>query len=404
MFVENRKSLWSFRAPEIYYGIGSLEALNDVEFNHCFIVTDEGVVRFGLFKILEKKLKDLNKKFTLFSEVEPDPTEQIVLKGLEVCKSSKPDLIIGLGGGSSIDTAKAIWVLYERPDLSLKDISPFMHLNIGKKAKLVAIPTTSGTGAEVTWAAVITKKEDSQGELKMELANKEIIPDVAIIDPVFTKTLPPNPTASTAIDAVSHIYEGIVSVFTNEFSYALGLSAMEHIRKYLPIAYRDGSDMVARDKLHIAATMAGLCLGNAQITAAHSLGHALGAIFHVPHGSCVGVFLPYVLEFYINDPNKKTEKILARFSKQLGLAEWTDTKETACKKAINDIRSLMAAVQFPRKLPELNLTKEKIEKNLDLIVQKTLQSPSLLLSPRIPNEEQIRKIINYALEGKSIDF
>ncbi len=404
MLGENRKTIWAFRAPEIYYGIGSLEALNDIEFSHCFIVTDEGVVRFGLFKILEKKLKDLNKKITLFSEVEPDPSEEIVRNGLNLCNTSNPDLIIGLGGGSSVDTAKAIWVLYERPELSLKDISPFTHLNLGKKARMVAIPTTSGTGAEVTWAAVITQKDDTLGELKMELANKEIVPDVAIIDPVFTKTLPPSPTASTAIDAVSHIYESIVSIFSNEFSYALGLSAMEHIRKYLPIAYRDGSDMVARDKLHIAATMAGLCLGNAQITAGHSLGHALGAIFHIPHGSCVGVFLPYVLEFYANDPNKKTEKMLARFAKQLGLAEWSDTKETACKKAINDIRNLMGTVQFPRKLSELNLTKEKIEKNLDLIVQKTLQSPSLLLSPRIPNEEQIRKIVIYALEGKSIDF
>lgn len=404
MVTNEKKTIWTFRSPEIYYGIGAIDALDTIPFNHCFIVTDEGIIRFGLIKIIEKKFNDLKRKYTIFSEVEPDPTEEIVMKAVKKCNECSADLILALGGGSAIDTAKAVLALCELPGLDLEEIAPFSDISFGNKIKLVAIPTTSGTGADVTWASVITKKDEVLGDLKLELAHKDMIPHIAIIDPVFTKTLPPAPTAATGLDAVTHIIEGIVSIFTNEFSYGLGLAAMENLRTYLPIAYKNGSDMLAREKIHTAATMAGLCFGNAQITLGHSLGHSLGTAFHVAHGLSVGVFLPYVLEFYINNTDKKAQQILAKFARQLGIAQWAESDEKAAKMLIQDLKDLMKKVDFPSTLTELNLTKEKIEKNMDVLVQKTFKSVSLLLSPRIPNEEQVKKIILYTLEGKSVDF
>lgn len=395
---------WFFGSPLICFGQNSLKFLQDIPGKRVFIVTDEFIEENLLINVTEK-LDEYGKDYDIFAEVLPDPPEEIVLKGVEKCNEINPDLIIAVGGGSSLDTAKAIWVMYERPDLDLDDIHPFKELELGKKSKLVAIPTTSGTGAETTWAVIITRTMPDGHELKLELANRDVVPNYAILDPVFTLTLPPKLTAATGFDALGHVYEGLISKFKNDFSDGMGVKAVELIREYLPIAYKEGKNLRAREALHNAAALAGLCFGNSQVIMGHALSHALGAVFHKPHGLCVGVFCPYVLQYQINDPeNDVPLKILAKTGKMLGIASWGDDDKTAANKVIEDIKSLQSKVDFPKTLEDLDISKAEFDDKIDLIIETTLESGSGEMSIRPANADDYKKILQYAFEGKNIDW
>ncbi|MBD3226755.1 MAG: iron-containing alcohol dehydrogenase [Candidatus Lokiarchaeota archaeon] len=397
------KNYWFFGSPLVCFGQGALNFLQDIPGKKVFIVTDPGIMELGLIDHLTKKLKQFNKKFKIFDEVEPDPREETVKKGAEICQKYQPDLIIGLGGGSSMDTAKGILFLHEKPEANLDELYPFNQIEIN--TKLLAIPTTSGTGAETTWAIVITREMPDGTDFKLELASRELVPDYAIIDPIFTQTLPPKITASTGFDALSHVMEGIVSIFKNDFSDGLAIEAIKLIREYLPRAYENGDDMEAREKMHNAACIAGLSFGNSQVFMGHSIGHSLGAVFHKPHGLTVGVALPYVLQFSLNNPdNDNVKKILAEYAKMLGIAKWSDEDMVAANKIIEDIKGLMKRVNFPMTIKDLGISKKEFEENLELIVSKVIDSQSAALSPRGASPAEYKKILEYAFNGKDIDF
>jgi alcohol dehydrogenase class IV len=397
-----KKNLWFFGSPFVCFGQGALEFLQDIPGKKAFIITDPGIVKFKIIDILTEKLKKYGKSFKVFDQVEPDPREETVIKGAEICKEFKPDLIIGLGGGSSIDTAKAILFLYEKPNQNLDDVNPFNKFGF-TKAKLLAIPTTSGTGAETTWALIITRKMEDGSDFKLELANRELVPSYAIVDPIFTKTMPPNITASTGFDALAHVWEGIISLFKNDFSDALAIKAISLIREYLPRAVKDGNDMEAREKMHNAACMAGLSFGNSNIMMGHSIGHSLGAVFHKPHGHTVGTILPYVLQFSMNNPdNPETTTILANFAKMTGIAEWADDEKVASGKVVDDIKKLMKETSFPTTLKEMGI--EELDSKMELVISKITESISVSQSPRAATLEQYKKILQYAYQGKDIDF
>ena len=399
-----KKNLWFFGSPFICFGQGALEFLQDIPGKKAFIVTDPGIVKFKIIDILLEKLKQFKKQYKIFDQVEPDPREETVIKGAEMCKEFKPDLIIGLGGGSSIDTAKAILFLYEKSDLNLDDVNPFNKFGF-TKAKLLAIPTTSGTGAETTWALIITRKMEDGSDFKLELANRELVPSYAIVDPIFTKTMPPTITASTGFDALAHAWEGIISLFKNDFSDGLAIKVIELIRKYLPRAVKDGNDMEAREKMHNAACMAGLSFGNSNIMMGHSIGHSLGAIFHKPHGNTVGVVLPYVLQFTMNNPeSNETTTILANVARMTGIADWSDDDKTASGKVVDDLKKLMKDTNFPKTLSEMGITTEELDAKMESIVSKITESISVSQSPRAATLEQYKKILQYAYQGKDIDF
>jgi len=399
----NDKKYWFFGTPLIAFGRGSLNFLQDIPGNKVFIVTDPGIVKLGLINYVTDKLKKYKKKFKIFDQVEPDPKEETVIKGAEICREFKPDLIIGLGGGSSIDAAKAILFLYEKPDMNLDELYPFNKCQLN--TKLLAIPTTSGTGAETTWAIIITRKMPDGSDFKMELASRELVPNYAIVDPIFTIKLPPKMTASTGFDALSHAWECLVSAFKNEFSDGLAIQAIKLIREYLPKAYKNGEDIEAREKMHIAACMAGLSFGNANVIMGHSIGHALGAVFHKPHGLTVGVVLPYVLQFVSNDPESNYSKqILSQCAKMLGIAKWDDSDELAVKKVIKDIKNLMDEVEFPKTIGEMGISKKELNEKIELIVSKIIDSQSSTTSPRAASPAEYKKILLYAFEGKDIDF
>ena len=233
----------------------------------------------------------------IYSRVEPDPSLQTARTGASVMVETRPDWIIAVGGGSVMDAAKAMWILYEHPELEPEAINPIETLHLRQKARFVAFPTTSGTGSEATWAVVLTDLEEKR---KLGLGNREAMPDLAILDPELVLKLPPRITADTGLDALTHAVEGFTSTWHNDFSDGLCLMALDLIFKNLPAAYHFGDNVEARLHMQNAAAIAGLGFGNSMAALAHGLGHALGGVFHVPHGRAVALFLPYAIEYSVN--------------------------------------------------------------------------------------------------------
>ena len=398
--------MWFFFSPNIIYGPDSLDFMEMITGEKCFIITDKIVKDLGYLKILTDVLDKFGKKYDVFDEVVPDPRENGVLKAREQCLNYSPDVIIALGGGSVMDTAKVVWVLYEFPEFNLDDIHAFRNdlYDMGKKAKMVAIPTTSGTGAETTFITVISRYEDNIWK-KFFFLHRGLIPTYAIVDPIFPSGMPTELTVSTAFDALAHSIEGLGTLWRNEFSDALALKAIELIFKYLPIIYKDGKNLEARDFLHQAATIAGLAFGNGQVHIGHTLGHSWGSMYHVHHGKSVGIVMKYVTQFILNDPDKDDAiKIYAKLAKQLGWTSWSEDDKKAAERVIEKLIELQEEVNFPMSLKETGVSKEDFEKDLDSLVNLCYQDASSVLTPRATSGEQFRKLYEYAYEGKDIDF
>ncbi|NVM38305.1 MAG: iron-containing alcohol dehydrogenase [Candidatus Lokiarchaeota archaeon] len=399
--------MWYFYSPNIIYGEDSLGFIENIKGNKCYIITDKNIEDLGYLRTLTEKLEKFGKEFQVFNEVIPDPREEGVLKAREQCIVYSPDLIIALGGGSVIDTAKTAWVLYEFPELNIGDIHLFRSdlYETGKKAKFIAIPTTSGTGSEATNGTIISRLEDDIWK-KFIYAHRGITPTYAIVDPIFPSGMPQKLTVDTAFDALSHAIEGMVSNWKNEFSNGMGLKAIELIFKYLPIVYKDGNNMEARDYLHQAATMAGLTFSNSQVHIGHGMGHSWGAVFHTHHGRTVGILLPYISQFCLNNPDKddNTLEIYSKIAKQLGWAKWSDDDKKSAFKAVDKIKELQKKVDFPSKLQDLGVSKTDFENNIEMLVACCFQDATSVMTPRSITDEYYRKIYYYSYEGKDIDF
>ena len=399
--------MWFFFSPNIVYGEDAINFIENISGDKCLIITDKVIEELGFLKILTDKLDEFGKQYTVFNEVLPDPREEGVLKATELCKNYSPDLIFALGGGSVMDTAKTVWCLYEFPDFVLDDIHAFRNdlYEMGKKAKMVAIPTTSGTGAETTYVTVISRYEENIWKKYLYL-HRGLIPTYAIVDPIFPTGMPPKLTADTAFDALAHAIEGLGTIWRNEFSNALATKAIELIFKYLPIAYKDGKSKEARDYLHQAATISGLAFGNGNVHIGHTLGHSFGAMYHVPHGRAVGIVLKYVTQFILNNPegNEKEIELYSKLAKQLGWAKWEEDDKKAAFRVIEKIVGLQKEVQFPSSLKETGVSKEDFEKDLETLVSLCYQDASSVLAPRSPSSEEFKKIYTYCFEGKDIDF
>ncbi len=388
--------MWYFRSPEIVYGEDALNHLSGLEGRRAFIVTDATIVELGYVDLVKDRLAQAGIEVQVFSEVEPDPSLQTVRRGSERMLEYEPDWIIGLGGGSSIDAAKGMWVLYERPELDPRGINPFETLGLRRKARLICIPTTSGTGAEATWAIVLTDLED---ERKLSLGGPETTPDLAIVDPTLAAEMPPWLTASTAMDALTHAVEGYTSTWHNDFADGLCLKAIQLVFEYLPRAYEQGRhDMEAREKMHNAATLAGLGFINSLTSLAHALGHALGGVFHPPHGRVVGLLLPYTIEFIARADSARYVEI-ARF---LGLP--AETEEEGTRSLAAAIRDLAHKVDEPLSLEEMGIDREDLEFRLDKLIDNAENDAQMVTSPRFPTNEELRQLFLYAYQGKPIDF
>jgi len=387
--------VWYFNSPLIVFGEEALSELSRIEGKRAFIVTDANIARLGYVEMVGQQLRTAGLEYQVFAEVEPDPSLQTVRRGAELMRQYGPDWIIGLGGGSCMDAAKAMWVLYEHPEVAPEGINPVEPLKLRQKARLITIPTTSGTGAEVTWAIVLT---DTQEQRKLSLGSRENMADMAIVDPVFVAALPPQITADTGMDALTHAVEGYTTAWHNDFCDGLCLMATKLIFHYLPRAVADGKDMEAREKMHNAACIAGLGFGNALAAMAHAMGHSLGAVFHMPHGRAVGLVLPYTIEF-TGELMAERYADIARF---VGFS--VASPQEGARLLANEIRNLAKSIKQPLSLQEAGIAAQAFEAALPKLVENAESDATLVASARIPDSAELERLYRYAFAGKPIDF
>ena len=379
--------MWWFVSPRIVFGDDAIELLENEKSERTLIVTDKRLNELGFIDTIKKYLKG---EVHVFDEVEPEPSIETAVKCSKFAKEIDADLIIALGGGSVMDVAKMTRILME-VEMDPEQITPFIDLRefgFEKKAKLIAIPTTSGTGAEVTWAMVLTNVKEKR---KILAANREATPDIAILDYRFVEKLPPKLVAGTGLDALSHAIEGFVSPWKNDFSDAMCEKAVELIFKYLEKSYK--GDREARIKMHHAATIAGLGFGNSQAGVVHSMGHAFGALFKVHHGISVGLFLPYVLQYYLQDANAKG--MLDELARKAGIKD--------AENLIDEIFNLMKSIDAPTKASEIVEEKAYFD-SIDDLVEHAMSDACIVTSPRCPDNKEMRGLFECAFYGKRVDF
>ncbi len=387
--------MWFFDSPHVVFGEDALSYLEQLTGRLAFIVTDANLVKLGLLKPVQSHLENAGIPSVVFDQVEPEPSLQTVKRCAAEMARHQPDLIVGLGGGSCLDAAKTAWIVYENPDLDPAGINPFDEYHLREKAHLIAIPTTSGTGSEATWYAVLTDLDEQR---KVGVGSRALLADLAIIDPALVMSLPPALTANTGLDALTHAIESYCSTWHNDFADGLCLQAAKLIFEYLPRAYQNGADAEAREHVHNAATMAGVGFTNSQATLAHAMGHALGAVFHVPHGRAVALFLPYTIEFTANQGGSRYFEI----ARVLNLPAADD--RSGAVSLVSALRDLQRTVHQPTSLCELGIESEAFKHALDDLVAKAETDTQLVTSPRLPETAELRRLFEYAYDGRSIDF
>lgn len=388
-----------FRMPKsVLYGRNSLEKLGEQSKKlgkRAFIVTDTIMEKLGY---VEKCMQQLNKKgitVSTYNKVDAEPTNIHVLEALSLCKEEKCDFIIGIGGGSCIDAAKAVAVLYtnggEVEDYVQKDIK--IENN---PLPLITIPTTSGTGSEVTSVAVITNKKT---DVKMMMKHPSFIPKVAIIDPVLTSSLPPQITAATGIDALCHAIEAYISKVSQPLTDVLALSAIESIMKYLHIAYEDGRNMEAREAMMIASLQAGIAFSNASVTLVHGMSRPVGALFHVPHGISNAILLPTVLEFTKTSAMKRLAKIGRSLNKDL----YSNSDEEVADYTLGEIKKLCFDLRIPN-LKEYGIDEIEFENAISKMASDAIESGSPANNPRVPSYDEIKELYRECFNYKYKEF
>jgi acetaldehyde dehydrogenase / alcohol dehydrogenase len=407
---------WFKVPPKIYFEKNSTQYLAKMpNISRAFIVTDPGMVKLGY---VDKVLYYLRKRpdyvhCEIFSEVEPDPSIETVMKGAEMMAKFQPDVIIALGGGSAMDAAKGMWLFFEHPDADFfglkqkfldirKRIVKYPHL--GSKAQFVAIPTTSGTGSEVTSFSVITDKE---ANVKYPLADYELTPDVAIIDPQFVMTVPKHITADTGMDVLTHAIEAYVSCMANDYTDGLAMRAIQLVFEYLPRAYRNGNDEEAREKMHNASTIAGMAFANAFLGINHSLAHKLGAEFHIAHGRANTVLLPHVIRYNATKPVKFTafpkykhfiaDKRYAEIARLLGLP--ASTTEEGVNNLVGAIIELAKELDIPMSLETNGIDLAEFESKVDYLADRAFEDQCTTANPKLPLVTELAEIYRLAYKG-----
>lgn len=418
--AKRRVNMQWFKVPEkIYFEAGSVQYLAKMPNIHrALIVADPMMVKLGYVDRLTYQLnKNANKvSYEIFSEVEPDPDLTTVRKGTEVMNSFKPDVIIALGGGSAMDAGKAMWLFYEHPEADFigmaqkfmdirKRVYKFPHM--GKLSKFVAIPTTSGTGSEVTSFAVIS---DKSNHMKYPLADYELTPDVAIIDPEFVMSVPAGPTADTGLDVLTHAIEAYVSILASDYTDALALHAIKLVFEYLPRSYKNGAnDPVAREKMHNASCIAGMAFTNAFLGINHSLAHKLGGEFHVAHGRANAILLPHVIAYngevnpskFMTWPKYGTFVAPERYqdiAKMLGLK--ASTPEEGVKSLVEAVKNLMKEVNIPFTLKEMGIDEKTFLDTVPDLAYKAFEDQCTTANPRMPKVVELEDLYKKAYYGK----
>ncbi len=385
---------------DIYHGAGCLEELKNLKGKKAILVLGGGSMkRFGFVDRALGYLKEAGMEVRLFENVEPDPSVETVKKGAQAMLEFEPDWIISMGGGSPIDAAKAMWAFYEYPDITFEDlITPFSFPTLRTKAKFCAIPSTSGTATEVTAFSVIT---DYEKGIKYPLADFNITPDVAIVDPDLAQTMPAKLTAHTGMDALTHAIEAYVSTANCEFTDALALRAIQMVFEYLPDSFK--GDKVAREKMHDAQCMAGMAFSNALLGIVHSMAHKTGAAFstgHIPHGEANAIYLPYVIKY--NAKDEVAAQRYANIAKFVGL-EGNTTEELI--QALRDkIDAYNVTLNIPKTLKNFGIVEDEFKEKLSTIATNAIGDACTGSNPRQPSQEEMEKLLTCIYYGNEVDF
>lgn len=410
---------WFKVPPKIYFENDSIQYLQKMEgIERAFIVTDPTMVKLGnvdkVLYYLRKREKYCHSE--IYSDVEPDPDVETIMRGVQAMRQFQPDVIIALGGGSAMDAAKGMWLFYEHPEATFDGLKlKFMDIRkraykfprLGAKAQMVCIPTTSGTGSEVTSFSVVTDKKN--GNIKYPVADYALTPGVAIIDPQFVMSLPKSATADTGLDVLTHALEAYVSVMASDYTDGLALQAIGMVFEYLPRAYKNGAtDTVAREKMHNASCIAGMAFTNAFLGLNHSMAHKLGGDYHIPHGRANAILLPYVVEYNAQKPTKfatfpKYEKFIAdekyaRIAQYIG--KGGKTVQESVQNLVQAIRDLEREVGAPASIQECGIDEKLFFDNLQRLSENAHEDQCTTANPRYPLISEIAELYTKAYYGK----
>lgn len=404
---------WFKIPPKIYFEKNATKYLSQMpDISRAFIVTDPGMVRFGyvdrMLYFLRRRPEPIH--YEVFSDVEPDPSVATVMKGTEMMRKFKPDVIIALGGGSAMDAAKGMWLFYESPETDFFGLRQkfidirkrvFTFPKLGRKAKLVAIPTTSGTGSEVTSFSVITDKEN---DMKYPLADYALTPNVAIIDPEFVMTVPQRVLADSGMDVLTHAIEAYVSNMANDFTDGLCIKAIQLVFQYLPRSYSDSADRLAKEKMHNAATIAGMAFSNAFLGINHSLAHKLGNEFHLAHGRCCAILMPHVIRYNAQKPTKFAafpkyrhfiaDERYAEIARIIGVPG--KTVEEGVENLIQAIYRLAKKLNIPMSIGENGIDKDAFDPVVDKLADRAFEDQCTTANPRLPLVSELAEIYRRA--------
>lgn len=385
---------------DLYHGKGSLEALKTLEGKKAIICVGGGSMkRNGFLQKAEDYLKEAGMEVKLFEGIESDPSVETVMKGAAVMTEFEPDWIVAIGGGSPIDAAKAMWIKYEYPDTTFEDMCKVFGLpKLRKKAHFCAVSSTSGTATEVTAFSIIT---DYEKGIKYPIADFEITPDVAIVDPELAETMPVKLVAHTGMDAMTHAIEAYVSTANCDYTDPLALHAMEMIKADLVKSYN--GDMAARDSMHNAQCLAGMAFSNALLGIVHSMAHKTGAAFstgHIPHGCANAIYLPYVIKYNAKDPI--AAKRYAEIARRMGLAGISEKAliNSLCEK----IDEFNVKLNIPKTLKEFGINEDEFKEKIDKIAELAVGDACTGSNPRTIDPETMKKLFECTYYGTEVDF
>lgn len=384
---------------DTYYGKGAIAQLKNLKGTKAIVVVGGGAMkRFGFLDKIVGYLKEAGMEVQLFEGVEPDPSVETVMRGAAAMTEFQPDVIVSVGGGSPIDAAKAMWAFYEHPEVTFEELCiPFNFPHLREKAIFVAIPSTSGTATEVTAFSVIT---DYAKGIKYPLADFEITPDVAIVDPDLAETMPPQLVAYTGMDALTHAIEAYVSTLHGAFTDPLALSAIQMVFDFLLPSYK--GDMVAREQMHYAQCLAGQAFSNALLGIVHSMAHKTGAAFegeHIVHGCANAMYLPYVIKY--NSGNAEALKRYAEIARFIGIQGTDEECMEALRAKIDDYNAQM---NIPKTLKAHGVPEAEFNEKIAKIAELAVGDACTGSNPRSIDPETMERLFRCIYEGKEVEF
>ena len=385
---------------DLYHGKGALEALKTFEGKKAIICVGGGSMkRFGFLDRAKQYLEEAGMEVQLFEGIEPDPSVETVMKGAKAMEEFGPDWIVAIGGGSPIDAAKAMWIKYEYPDITFEDMCKVFGIpKLRKKAHFCAISSTSGTATEVTAFSIIT---DYEKGIKYPIADFEITPDVAIVDPDLVAGLPVKQVAYTGMDALTHAIEAYVSTLNGPFTDPLALQAIEMVLDYLPGSYK--CDMVAREQMHYAQCLAGMAFSNALLGIVHSMAHKTGAAFstgHIPHGCANAIYLPYVIKY--NAKDAVAAKRYAEIARRMGLAGTSE--QALINSLVEKIDEFNVRLNIPKTLKDFGINEEEFKEKVDKIAELAVGDACTGSNPRAIDPAAMAKLLTCTYYGTEVDF